>query len=1129
MAHEHLIYDDDPHFIIDPDTREIVYESNEKVVLIQNDHNSERFTFDLPKIIDGHDMSTCNAIQVHYVNVGSGGLRSTGVYEILDIQESDADKDILVCSWLIARDATTHVGSLSFILRFACTSEGGVIEYDWHTAMYTGITISQSIDNIIEEDAEYVDSIEALRSRILEAGDKAISDINETKDSVYEFVSEAIDDDVDQKLESFNNDVDKKLNSFFTGDYADFEWSDGAVWEADDYWVFNGSARSTKDFIPVEPHKTLSIRSTTADVEVSIYEFDRDKNVIDIIRTTVRPISPSESCEFFKLLVDSSFGKVPRDELDNYVEVSYTAPSPLSNKEAIEALEEQHASFAGVHRQLSDEIAKINEDIVSGAGVKTSEGGEILNDYTNNKAVGTNSIAMNSNNVAGLRGYKILRVDTASNALVLDSIYGLEVGDVVSYSIFDSAAGGWRPGIDNNIIAEVNTILNRITLTNAIDGVYDGITVESRLAYRLSVREKPWLGTDTVSARAFAAGRDSIASGDGSAVFGRNNKAKGDYSLVLGRNGAVTGEASFAANVSNTVEADAAYADGWGNYVKKTATGAHAGGNGTIATTPFSRVGGTFNKEDTEQKYLEIIGNGSSNSSRGNARTLDKQGNAWYAGEVYVGSTRDKLQTERDTHEALVLDMQFIKGNTVLTNVSGNNTDYSSTVIDSSWEKYIISDYIPVGLLIGYRITGLESYIGASIYPITFHRKDKSFIGAYSPTEMTNEVEAVVDFTDELLNIYKEAVYIRIGRNTSFNFSYKPIGDYKIEALQESTSTNYKDVERLEKEVEMLKAAAEGNSYVFQTDDTTANVKAIPSNALPYAVLEKVEGRTLAFDETQNLDFVPVQLESITIKGKNLLNTNSFVLGSIDSNTGATNTVYYILRLTDHMPIYGDKSYTLSCSKGYDLRHIYFYDADKNFISAVWMNRVQKYTVTAPTNVAYFNVCFEPTGVSSSTKFTDEQVSTIKGECKVQAEYGETATEYTPYIEPITYTIPDAVKNLPYYGYATDYVSNYIDFEKKQYVQMCETSGYKDSFYDENGSIKDGIKHNMSHTEFCIPLEEPIVTDISKYLTFDNTFAVQGGGTVEFGFKAVGNSDYGNGFLEYDEAAPSTITYQVKL
>jgi len=60
MAHIHPVYDTDSHFTINPITREIKNESSTKTRLIQYDHNSERFSFDMPKTVEGHDMTLCN-------------------------------------------------------------------------------------------------------------------------------------------------------------------------------------------------------------------------------------------------------------------------------------------------------------------------------------------------------------------------------------------------------------------------------------------------------------------------------------------------------------------------------------------------------------------------------------------------------------------------------------------------------------------------------------------------------------------------------------------------------------------------------------------------------------------------------------------------------------------------------------------------------------------------------------------------------------------------------------------------------------------------------------------------------------------------------------------------------------
>lgn len=66
MAHKHSVYDTDPHFAIDPITRAITNQSTTKTQLMQYDHNSERFTFEIPRLVDGHDMKLCDKIEIHY-------------------------------------------------------------------------------------------------------------------------------------------------------------------------------------------------------------------------------------------------------------------------------------------------------------------------------------------------------------------------------------------------------------------------------------------------------------------------------------------------------------------------------------------------------------------------------------------------------------------------------------------------------------------------------------------------------------------------------------------------------------------------------------------------------------------------------------------------------------------------------------------------------------------------------------------------------------------------------------------------------------------------------------------------------------------------------------------------------
>ena len=147
---KHPVHDTDTHFVIDSVTREMTNQASLKTCLIQHDHNSERFTFELPSYtVEGHDMLQCDSVQVHYINVDNQTKeQSAGVYEVTDLDTiPDEDREGVCFSWLISHNATEYVSSLSFLVRFACYGDDGNLSYVWNTAIYSGISVSNGIDN----------------------------------------------------------------------------------------------------------------------------------------------------------------------------------------------------------------------------------------------------------------------------------------------------------------------------------------------------------------------------------------------------------------------------------------------------------------------------------------------------------------------------------------------------------------------------------------------------------------------------------------------------------------------------------------------------------------------------------------------------------------------------------------------------------------------------------------------------------------------------------------------------------------------------------------------------------------------------------------------------------------------
>jgi hypothetical protein len=207
--------------------------------------------------------------------------------------------------------------------------------------------------------------------------------------------------------------------------------------------------------------------------------------------------------------------------------------------------------------------------------------------------------------------------------------------------------------------------------------------------------------TEAIGARSHAEGLKTIALGANShAEGGSSNKAsevialdstgadivsawqKTKFSLALtehshveGFNTLATGWVSHAEGHSTLAQGGQSHAEG--RDTKAKGNWSHTEGQGTIASAQHQHVQGKFNIEDTELdsagngKYAHIIGNGSSDTARSNAHTIDWNGNAWFAGDVTVGENSDILAKQKDLNE-LAADVHINYANAYKKVVTGD-------------------------------------------------------------------------------------------------------------------------------------------------------------------------------------------------------------------------------------------------------------------------------------------------------------------------------------------------------------------------------------------------------------------------------------------------------------------------
>lgn len=198
---------------------------------------------------------------------------------------------------------------------------------------------------------------------------------------------------------------------------------------------------------------------------------------------------------------------------------------------------------------------------------------------------------------------------------------------------------------------------------------------------------------------AWAEGKDTIASGNRSHAEGNQTTASGNYSHAEGDNATASGLVS------------------------------HAEGSGTTAQGNNQHVQGKFNIADTTSAY--IVGNGSRYSNKSNAHTLDWSGNAWFAGDVYTGSTSGK---NKDEGSKKLATEEFVTNLVCINNAGFHNSifrgkDITSYLTDGSlytrisngtFEDLFVGDYI-IKNNITWRIAGFDIHLNKGDDPLITH------------------------------------------------------------------------------------------------------------------------------------------------------------------------------------------------------------------------------------------------------------------------------------------------------------------------------------------------------------------------------------------------------------------------
>lgn len=237
----------------------------------------------------------------------------------------------------------------------------------------------------------------------------------------------------------------------------------------------------------------------------------------------------------------------------------------------------------------------------------------------------------------------------------------------------------------------------------------------------------------------------------------------------------------------------------------------------------------------------------------------------------------------------------------------------------------------------------------------------------------------------------------------------------------------------LQRRVNALYDLGNGITHQFETDTDTAYHKTVPTGAKLMSV-KSIGGHSEVIDG----EIVSAGTEEVVEQGKNLFDYTDKTYHGANVNK-VENGVIYTKGLTTtalNIPTIAENKYTLSfkvksnaanqgglrwsLQKGKNTSYAHDSSLIKSEVGYV-ANTEYQAVVTFVADTDFVSLC------------------TIVGMIyDVQLENGDTATNYSPFYQT-EYPIPEAIRNLPGYGWSAGTAKNYVDYENKKYVQCVNS------------------------------------------------------------------------------------------
>ena len=235
--------------------------------------------------------------------------------------------------------------------------------------------------------------------------------------------------------------------------------------------------------------------------------------------------------------------------------------------------------------------------------------------------------------------------------------------NIVGNKIVDELPEVGEPGILYLVMNEAGTAYTSYIYANDKWVKLAVIDFSKYVPITRKVNEKT-LDTDIVLTATDIGGEQTTASGEYSHAEGYKSVALGRSTHAEGSATSAEGQASHTEGLETVAKGLASHAEGNGSFANSGFT--HAEGRCTVAQGEYQHTQGKYNVIDEENKFADIVGNGTDETHRSNAYALDWDGNLYLKGGVYVNCNDDstggtKLSLDVDSIMGAIKDQLYEK------------------------------------------------------------------------------------------------------------------------------------------------------------------------------------------------------------------------------------------------------------------------------------------------------------------------------------------------------------------------------------------------------------------------------------------------------------------------------------